>query len=61
MKRITIETTVEVRTLTRIEVTETQTVKRSKVLEFQNGDRVCIPVNDCGEIKWFDDSKLLRR
>lgn len=61
MKRITIETTIEVKTLTRVEVIETQTVKRSKVLEFQSGDRVCIPINEHGEIKWFDDNKLIRR
>lgn len=46
-----------------------QTVKRftkadngklSKVLEYESGARVEIPINKDGSVKWFDDSKLLK-
>lgn len=46
-----------------------QTVKRftkvdngklSKVLEYESGKRVEIPINKDGSIKFFDDSKLLK-
>lgn len=46
-----------------------QTVKRftkadkgkfSKVLRYESGARVEIPINKDGSVKWFDDSKLLK-
>ena len=46
-----------------------QTVKRftkadngklSKVLEYDSGKRVEIPINKDGSVKWFDDSKLMK-
>lgn len=46
-----------------------QTVKRftkadngklSKVVEYESGAKVEIPINKDGSVKWFDDSKLLK-
>ena len=59
MKRVIIETTVEVKRYIRYEC-ETEVVKRTEILEYADGGRVCIPVNPDGSVKWFDDSKLLR-
>ena len=65
MKRVIIETTVEVTSYRKVEVikTETQTeiVKHTRVLEYPNGDRLYIPINQDGTIKWFDDSQLIRK
>lgn len=33
----------------------------SKVLESKNGHRTEIPINKDGTVKWFDDSKLIRK
>ena len=60
MKRVIIETTVEVKRYMRYEC-ETEVVKRTEILEFPSGGRVCIPVNPDNSVRWFDDSKLLRR
>ena len=47
-----------------------QTVKRftkadngklSKVLQYESGARVEIPINKYGEVRWFDDNKLLKK
>lgn len=35
--------------------------KLSKVIEYGSGTRVEIPINRDGSIKWFDDSKLLKK
>lgn len=49
---------------------QTQNVKRiikadrgrlSSVLEFENGARVEIPIEKDGSVKFFDDSKLLKK
>lgn len=46
-----------------------QTVKRftkadngklSKVLQYESGARVEIPINKDGSVRWFDDRKLLK-
>ena len=51
------------------EVKQMQTVKTftkadngklSKVLEYESGARVEIPINKDGSVRWFDDSKLLK-
>ena len=33
----------------------------STVLVFKSGTRVEIPINNDGSVKWFDDSKLLKK
>lgn len=33
----------------------------SKVIEYGSGARVEIPINKDGSVKWFDDSKLIRK
>ena len=35
--------------------------KVSQVLEFDDGERIEIPIAKNGDIKWFDDTKLLRK
>ena len=35
--------------------------KLSTVLEYSSGARVEIPITSSGEIKWFDDNKLLKK
>ena len=35
--------------------------KLSKVIEYGSGTRVEIPINRDGSIKWFDDSKHLKK
>lgn len=35
--------------------------KLSKVIEYSSGARVEIPIDTNGCVKWFDDSKLLKR
>lgn len=44
------------RTLTRAD-----SGKLYKVIEYGSGDRVQIPINPDGTVKWFDDSKLLKK
>ena len=48
---------------------QTQKVKRfikadrgrlSRVLEYENGARVEVPINKDGSVRFFDDSKLLK-
>lgn len=34
--------------------------KLSKVIEYESGTRVEIPINKDGSVKFFDDSKLLK-
>lgn len=33
----------------------------SRVLEFENGDKVAIPIHKDGSVKWFDDTKLIKK
>lgn len=64
MKRVIIETTVEITSYRKVEVIKTETqevIKHTRILEFPNGDRVLIPINRDGTVKWFDDSRLIRR
>lgn len=35
--------------------------KVSQVIEFDNGARVEIPLDKNGEVKWFDDTKLIKK
>ena len=35
--------------------------KLSKVLEYESGARVEIPINKDGSVKWFDDGKLIKK
>lgn len=35
--------------------------KLSQVLEWESGARVEIPINRDGSVKWFDDSKLIKK
>ena len=35
--------------------------KLSKVIEYKSGAKVEIPITSSGEIKWFDDNKLLKK
>ena len=35
--------------------------KLYKVIEYDSGARVEIPINRDGSVKWFDDSKLLKK
>lgn len=51
----------DVRILTRAEVTETGLSKLSQVADFGSGKEVAIPINPDGSIKWFDDTKLIRK
>lgn len=45
----------------RTEETKAGTTRVSKVIVFSSGNRVQIPIKLNGEIKWFDDSKLLKK
>lgn len=33
----------------------------SQVIEFDNGERIEIPLTQSGEVKWFDDTKLIKK
>ena len=41
-------------------LTKTDSGKLYKVIEYDSGARVEIPVNQDGSVKWFDDNKLLK-
>lgn len=34
--------------------------KLYKVIEYKSGDRVQIPINPDGTVKWFDDSQMVK-
>lgn len=34
--------------------------KVSQVIEFDNGSKVELPLTQSGEVKWFDDTKLIK-
>lgn len=44
----------------RVEQTTDGKIKLSKVVEYESGAKVMIPVIRDGSVKWFDDSKLLK-
>lgn len=35
--------------------------KVSQVLEFDNGERIELPLDKDGNLKWFDDTKLIKK
>lgn len=35
--------------------------KVASVIEYSSGNRVSIPLNSSGTVKWFDDSVLLKK
>ena len=45
----------------RVERTKEGKIKLSKVVEYESGARVMVPIIRDGSIKWFDDSKLIKR
>lgn len=47
--------------LLRVEQTKEGKIKLSKVVEYESGARVMVPIIRVGSIKWFDDSKLIKR
>ena len=41
-------------------LTKCEAGKLSKVIEYGSGARVEIPITSSGEVRWFDDTKLLK-
>ena len=35
--------------------------KVSQVIEFDNGERIELPLDKNGNVKWFDDTKLIKK
>ena len=35
--------------------------KVSQMIEFESGSKIEIPLTQSGEVKWFDDTKLLKK
>lgn len=35
--------------------------KVSQVIEFDNGERIELPLDKDGNLKWFDDNKLVKK
>ena len=35
--------------------------KVSQVIEFDNGERIEFPLDKDGNLKWFDDTKLIKK
>ena len=50
-----------IRVSTKSELTSGGKSQMSKVINFVNGNRVEIPINKDGSVKWFDDSKLIKK
>ena len=48
------------RTSTVAELIADGKAKLAKVITYNSGNRVAIPINPNGTVKWFDDSKLLK-
>lgn len=46
---------------TKAEMIEEGIGKMHKVIYFGNGNRVSIPIHKDGSVKWFDDSRLLKK
>ena len=51
----------ETRIFTRAELTEDGKGRLSKVIRFDYGKKVEIPINKDGSVCWIDDSKLIRK
>lgn len=51
----------ETKIFTRAELTEEGKSRLSKVISYGDGKRVEIPINNDGTVRWFDDSKLMRK
>lgn len=51
----------ETKIFTKVESTADGKCRLSKVIRFGNGNRVEVPINKDGSIRWFDDSKLIRK
>lgn len=51
----------ETRVFTKVEPTEEGKSRLSRVIRFGNGNKVEIPINNDGSVRWFDDSKLMRK
>ncbi len=50
-----------VKVFTRAELTEDNNGRLHKVIESSSGSRTMIPINKDGSVKWFDDSKLVKK
>lgn len=50
-----------IRISTKSELTSGGKSRMSKVIDYGNGHKVEIPINKDGTVKWFDDSKLVKR
>ena len=35
--------------------------KVSQVIEFDSGSKIELPLTQSGEVKWFDDTKLIKK
>ncbi len=46
---------------TRADVTPNGKVKLEKIIRYESGKEVAIPINQDGSIKWYDDSKLIKK
>lgn len=51
----------ETKIFTRAELTAEGKGRLSKVIRFDNGKKVEIPINKDGSVCWFDNSKLMRK
>ena len=50
-----------IKTFTKAELTEDGKGRMHKVIESGSGNKVEIPINKDGSVKWFDDSKLMKK
>lgn len=50
-----------IKTFTKAELTSGGKSRMTKVIDYGNGHKVEIPINKDGTVKWFDDSKLIRK
>lgn len=41
--------------------TKAEQSRLAKVINFENGKKVEIPINKDGSVKWFDDNKLIKK
>ncbi len=46
---------------TRAELTDDGKSRMSRIIDYGNGHRVEVPINKDGTVRWFDDSKLIRK
>ncbi len=49
------------RVSTRAELTNDGKSRMTKIIDYGNGHRVEIPINRDGSVKWFDDSRLIKK